>query len=112
MSTGNFLSQLPPRLPGGLTSAAGLVLGGLPAAIGGLRRFQRREHLLPGLGGTRLGGDRARLSAAPGRFGLRQLRGHHFRIQRRGLAAGQRDQRPCLPDQRLQRAERVTGLLR
>ena len=80
--------------------------------MGGLSRFQRREHLLPGLGGTRLGGDRPRLGAAPGRFGLRQLRGHHFSIQSRDLPARQRNQRPCLPDQRLQRAERVSGLPR
>ena len=61
--------------------------------MSGLRRFQRREHLLLGLGGTRLGGDRTRLGAAPGRFSLRQLRGHHFRVQRRDLPARQRDQR-------------------
>ena len=60
--------------------------------MSGLRRFQRREHLLLGLGGTCLRGDRPRLGAAPGRFGLRQLRGHHFRVQRRDLPARQRDQ--------------------
>ena len=108
MSTGDLLGQLPARLGGLLTSTAGLGFGGLPAAIRGLRRFQRREHLLLGLGGTRLGGDRPRLGAAPGRFGLRQLRGHHLRVQRRDLPACQRDQRTRLPDQRLQRAERVT----
>ena len=110
--TGDLLGQLPAGLGGLLTSAAGLGFGGLPAAMCGLRRFQRREHLLLGLGGTRLGGDRTRLGAAPGRFCLRQLRGHHFRVQRRDLPARQRDQRTRLPDQRLQRAERVSGLLR
>jgi len=107
--TGNFLSQLPAGLGGLRTSAAGLCFGGLPAVTRGLSRFQRREHLLPGLGSTRLHGDRARLGAAPGRFGLSQLRGHHFRVQRRYLPARQRNQRLCLPDQRLQRAERVSS---
>jgi DNA-binding NarL/FixJ family response regulator len=50
--TGSFLSQLPASPGGLLTSAAGLGFGGLPAAMGGLRRFHRREHLLLGLGGT------------------------------------------------------------
>ena len=109
---GNLLSQLPAGLGGLLTSAAGPGFGGLPAAMRGLRRLQRREHLLLSLGGTRLGGDGTRLGAAPGRFGLRQLRGHHFSIQRRDLPARHRDQRPCLPDQRLQRDQRVSGLPR
>ena len=112
VSTSDRLGQLPPRLRGRLTSATGPARGGLPAAIRGLRRFQRRKHLLLSLGGTRLGGHRTRLGAAPGRFRLGQLHGHRFGIQRRGLAAGQRDQGTRLPDQRLQRAERVTGLLR
>jgi len=112
VSTGDRLGQLPPRLRGRLTSAAGLALGRLPAAIRSLRRFQRRKHLQLSLGGTCLGGHRARLSAAPGRFRLGQLHGHRFGIQRRGLPAGQRDQGTRLPDQRRQRAERVTGLLR
>ena len=112
VSTSDRLGQLPPRLRGRLTRAAGLALGGLPAAIRGLRRFQRRKHLLLSLGGTRLGGDRPRLRAAPGRFRLGQLHGHHLRVQRRDLPACQRDQRTRLPDQRRQRAKRVTGLLR
>jgi hypothetical protein len=111
-STSDRLGQLPPRLRGRLTCAADLALGGLPAAIRGLRRFQRRKHLLLSLGGTRLGGDRPRLRAAPGRFRLGQLHGHHLRVQRRDLPACQRDQRTRLPDQRRQRAKRVTGLLR
>ena len=78
----------------------------------GLGRFQRREHLLLGLGSTRLRSHRTRLGAAPGRFSLRQLRGHHFRVQSRDLPARQRGQRPCLPDQRLERAERVSSLPR
>jgi len=94
-----------------LASATCLALSGLPAAICGLRRVQRRKHLLLSLGGTRLGGNRTRLRAAPGRLRLGQLHGHRFGIQRRSLAAGQRDQGTRLPDQRLQRAERVTGLL-
>jgi len=109
---GDLRSQLAAGPGGLLTSAAGLSFGGFPAAISGLRRFQRREHVLFGLGGTRLGGDRPRLGTAPGRFGLRQPRGYHFRIQRRDLPARQRDHRPCLPDQRLQRAERIRGLPR
>ena len=83
-----------------------------PAAMRGLGRFQRREHLLLGLGSTRFRSHRTRLGAAPGRFSLRQLRGHHFRVQSRDLPARHRDQRPCLPDQRLERAERVSGLPR
>ena len=51
---GDLLRQLPPGLRGFLTSTAGPGLGGFPAAIGGLRRFQSREHLLPGLGSTGL----------------------------------------------------------
>jgi len=111
VSTGDRLGQLPPRLRDRLASATCLALSGLPAAICGLRRVQRRKHLLLSLGGTRLGGNRTRLRAAPGRFRLGQLHGHRFGIQRRSLAAGQRDQGTRLPDQRLQRAERVTGLL-
>ena len=110
--TGDFLSQLPPGLRGFLTSTAALRFGGLLTANSGLRCFQRREHLLLSLGSTGLRGDRPRLGAAPGRLGLRQLRGHHFRVQRRDLPARQRDHSPCLPDQRLQRAERVSGLPR
>lgn len=108
--TGSFLSQVPAGLRGLLMSAAGLGFSGLPAAMGSLRRVQCREHLLLGLSGTGLRSDRPRLSAAPGRFGLCQLRGHYFSIQRCGLPARQRYQRPCLPDQRLQRAERIRGL--
>jgi len=110
--TGNFLSQLPAGLGGLLTSAAGPFFGGLPAAMRGLGRFQRCEHLLLGLGSTRLRSHRTRLGAAPGRLSLRQLRGHHFRVQSRDLPARQRDQRPGLPDQRLERAERVSSLPR
>ena len=105
--TGNLPGQLPADLRGLLTGAAGPGLGGLPAAMGGLRRIQCREHLLLSLGGTRLGGDRTRLGAAPGGFGLRQLRGHHLGVQRRDPPARQHDQRARLPDKRLQRTERV-----
>ena len=112
VSTSDRLGQLPPRLRGRLTRAAGLALGGLPTAIRGLRRFQRRKHLLLSLGSTRLGGDRPRLRAALGRFRLGQLHGYHLRVQRRDLPACQRDQRTRLPDQRRQRAKRVTGLPR
>ena len=63
----------------------GLLMSAAGLGFGDPGRFQRREHLLPGLGGTRLRGDRARLSAAPGRFGLRHLRGHHLRVQRMRL---------------------------
>ena len=110
--TSNRLAQLPPRLRGGLTSATSLALGGLPAAMRGLRRFHRRKQLLLSFGGARLGGDRTRLGAPPGRFRLSQLHGHHLRVQSRDLPARQRDQRTCLPDQRRQRAERVSGLHR
>ena len=94
----------------GLITGVGFSLPG--AGQFGLGRFQRREHLLLGLGSTRLRSHRTRLGAAPGRFSLRQLRGHHFRVQSRDLPARQRDQRPCLPDQRLERAERVSSLPR
>ena len=111
VSAGNRLGQLPASLPGCLTRPAGLGLGGLPAVTRGPRRLPCRKQLLPGLSGLRLGGDRTRLGATPGRFGVGQLHRHRFRIQRRGLPTGQRDQRSGLPDQRLQRGDRVAGLL-
>ena len=112
VSTGNRLGQVPARLLGHLAGAAARGLGDLPAAMRGCRRFQRCKNLLFGLRGTRLGGNRTRLGATPGRLRLGQLHRHRFGIQRRGLATGQHDQGTGLPDQRLQRAERVTGLLR
>jgi len=112
VSAGNRLGQFPPRVLSHLTSAAGPGLGDLPATMRGCRRFQHRKNLLLSLRGTRLGGNRPRLGTTPGRLRLRQLHSHRFGIQRRGLAAGQHDQGTGLPDQRLQRAERVTGLLR
>jgi len=64
MGPGNLLSQLPAGRGGLLTSTA--CLGHCCPT-----RLHRREHLLLGLGGTCLGGDRTRLGTTAGRFGLR-----------------------------------------
>ena len=102
VSTSDRLGQLP--------------FGGKLAIDGDARIVEDVKQLVARMdnveGGTRLGGDRPRLRAAPGRFRLGQLHGHHLRVQRRDLPACQRDQRTRLPDQRRQRAKRVTGLLR
>lgn len=112
MSTRYRLGQLPPRLFSYLIRMTGPGLGSLPAPVRGGRLLQRRKHLLLSLRSPRPGGDGTRLSAAPGRFRLGQLHGHRLRIQRRSLLAGHLDQGPGLRDQCLQRAERITGLLR
>ena len=110
--TRNRLGQLQPRLFSRLARVTGPGLGRLPAPVRGGGLLQRGTHLLLCLRGLRLGGDSTRLSAAPGRFRLGQLHGHHLRIQRRSLLAGHLEQGPGLRDQRRQRAERITSLLR
>ena len=110
--TRNRPGQLPPRLFSRLARVTGPGLTRLPAPVRGSRLLQRGTHLLLCLRGLRLGGDSTRLSAAPGRFRLGQLHGHRLRIQRRSLLAGHLEQGPGLRDQRRQRAERITGLLR
>ena len=110
--TRNRPGQLPPRLVSRLARVTGPGLGRLPAPVRGGRLLQRGTHLLLCLRGLRLSGDSTRLSAAPGRFRLGQLHGHHLRIQRRSLLPGHLKQRPGLRDQRRQRAERITSLLR
>ena len=104
--------QLPPRLFSRLARVTGAGLGRLPAPVRGGGLLQRGTHLLLCLRGLRLGRDSPRLSAAPGRFRLGQLRGHHLRIQRRSLLASHLEQGPGLHDQRRQRTERITRLLR
>ncbi len=110
--TGSRLGQLPPRLFSRLARMTGAGLGRLPAPVRGGGLLQRGAHLLLCLRGPRLGGDSTRLSAAPGRVRLSQLHGHHLRIQRRSLLPGHLEQGPGLRDQRRQRAERITRLLR
>jgi hypothetical protein len=110
--TRNRLGQLPPRLLSRLAPVTGPGLGRLPAPVRGGGLLHRGTHLLLCLRGPRLGGDSARLSAAPGRFRLGQLHGHRLRIQRRSLLPGHLEQGPGLRDQRRQRAERITRLLR
>jgi hypothetical protein len=110
--TRNRLGQLQPRLFSRLARVTGPGLGRLPAPVRGGRLLQRGTHLLLCLRSLRLGGDSTRLSTAPGRFRLGQLHGHRLRIQRRSLLAGHLEQGPGLRDQRRQRAERITGLLR
>jgi hypothetical protein len=109
---GSRLGQLPPRLFSRLARVTGPGLGRFPAPVRGGGLLQRGTHLLLCLRGLRLGGHSTRLSAAPGRFRLGQLHGHHLRIQRRSLLAGHLEQGPGLRDQRRQRAERITRLLR
>jgi len=110
--TCNRPGQLPPRLFSRLTRVTGPRLGRLPAPVRGGRLLQRGTYLMLCLRGPRLSGDSTRLSAAPGRFRLGQLHGYRLRIQRRSLLAGHLEQGPGLRDQRRQRAERITGLLR
>ena len=110
--TRNRLGQLPPRLFSRLARLTGPGLGRFPAPVRGGGLPQRGTHLLLRLRGPRLGRDSPRLSAAPGRFRLGQLHGHHLRIQRRSLLAGHLEQGPGLRDQRRQRTERITRLLR
>jgi hypothetical protein len=109
--TRNRPGQLPPRLVSRLARMTGPGLGRLPVPGRGGRLLQRGTHLQLSLRGPRLGDDSTRLSAAPGRFRLGQLHGHHLRIQRRSLLAGHLQQGPGLRDQRRQRAERITRLL-
>jgi hypothetical protein len=110
--TCNRLGQLPPRLFSRLARLTGPGLGRFPAPVRGGGLLQRGSHLLLRLRGLRLGRDSPRLSAAPGRFRLGHLHGHHLRIQRRSLLPGHLEQGPGLRDQRRQRTERITRLLR
>ena len=110
--TRNRLGQLPPRLFSRLARLTGPGLGRFPAPVRGHGLLQRSTHLLLRLRGLRLGRDSPRLSAAPGRFRLGQLHGHHLRIQRRSLLASHLEQGPGLGDQRRQCTERITRLLR